>query len=109
MVKSSQNEETAVKKQPNKKSLASKASLSETTALDSALREQIARKAYELYENRGWVHGLDTEDWLEAERLVLAETKAGTKTETVAKAKTPLRERTIATKSGSVLDRPRSA
>jgi hypothetical protein len=109
MVKSSQNEKTGVKKQPNKKSLASKAPLSETTALDSALREQIAQKAYDLYEKRGGAHGLDTEDWLEAERLVLAETKAAAKTDVVTKAKTPGRERIMATKSGSVLDRPRSA
>jgi hypothetical protein len=106
MVRSSQKKESAVKKQPNKKSLASKAPLSETTAMDSALRDQIAQKAYELYETRGWSHGLDTEDWLEAERLVLAETKATAKTAAVTKAKTPGREKTIAARSGSVLDRP---
>jgi hypothetical protein len=107
--KSSQREETAMKKQSNKKNDASKSSLSETGAPDWALREQIERKAYELYEKRGWVHGLDTEDWVEAERLVLGETKTEAKTEPVAKAKPPLRGKTVATKSGSVLDRPRSA
>ena len=98
-----------MKKQSNKKSDASKSSPSETGAPDWALRERIARKAYELYEKRGWGHGLDTEDWLEAERLVLAETKAAAKTDAVTKAKPQGRERTIATQSGSVLDRPRSA
>jgi hypothetical protein len=98
-----------MKKQSNKKSDLPKSGMAEATAMESVLRERIGQKAYELYEKRGWVHGLDASDWLEAERLVLAEIKAGTKTETVAKAKTPLRERTVATKSGSVLDRPRSA
>lgn len=97
-----------MKKQSNKKNDATKSSLGGTSAPDWVLREKIERKAYELYEKRGWVHGLDTEDWVEAERLVLGETKTEAKTETVAKVKTPLRERTIATKSGSVLDRPRS-
>jgi len=41
-----------------------------------ALQEQIAAKAYELYEKRGRSHGRDFEDWLEAERLVLAELKS---------------------------------
>jgi len=40
------------------------------------LHERIARKAYELYEQRGWQHGHDVENWLEAERLILAEMKA---------------------------------
>ena len=101
-------EEDAMKKPSNKKSDPSKSSLTEATASDSALRERITRKAYELYEKRGWDHGLDTEDWLEAERLVLSETKTGTKTDAITKAKKPGSERNIATKSGSVLDRPRS-
>jgi hypothetical protein len=41
-----------------------------------ALNERIARKAYELYEQRGWQHGHDLDDWLEAERMILAEMKA---------------------------------
>jgi hypothetical protein len=107
--RSFQKEEDVMKKPSNKRTDSSKSSLSGTTIPDSALRERIELKAYELYENRGWVHGLDSEDWLEAERLVLAETKAAAKTDAVTKAKTPGRERTIASKSGSVLDRPRSA
>jgi hypothetical protein len=102
-------EETAMKKQSIKKSDATQSSPSETGAPNWSLREQIALKAYELYERRDWAHGLDTDDWLEAERLVLAETKAAAKTAAVTKAKTPGREKTIATKPGSALDRPRSA
>lgn len=35
-------------------------------------REEIARVAYELFERRGRVDGFDQQDWLEAERIVLA-------------------------------------
>jgi hypothetical protein len=31
-------------------------------------REEIARRAYELYLARGEVHGYDRDDWLQAER-----------------------------------------
>lgn len=43
------------------------------------LRERITKKAYERYLDRGQLDGYDLEDWLEAERLVLAElgTEAG--------------------------------
>ena len=40
---------------------------------DPELQRRIARKAYELYEQRGRKHGHDREDWLEAERLILSE------------------------------------
>lgn len=80
--KSSKKEEAAMKKQSNKKSNSTRSGLFETGAPESTPRERIARKAYELYEKRGWVHGLDTEDWFEAERVVMAETNAETRTET---------------------------
>ena len=32
---------------------------------------RVAIKAYELFERRGFSHGHDMEDWLQAERLVL--------------------------------------
>jgi len=35
-------------------------------------REDIARRAYELYLRRGGTHGYDIEDWLEAERELTA-------------------------------------
>jgi len=100
-----------------KKSNLSKSIRSETAVQDSAFRERIERKAYELYEKRGSSHGLDTEDWLEAERLVLAEIQkenkampqAVSKTETEPKAKTPLRGKAVPSKPGSVSGRPGSA
>lgn len=36
-------------------------------------RAQIARRAHELYEHRGWAHGFDLYDWLEAERQIIGE------------------------------------
>lgn len=36
------------------------------------LQEEIAKVAYELYLRRGCTHGHDLDDWLEAERIVLA-------------------------------------
>ncbi len=40
---------------------------------DEELYERVARKAYELYQQRGEVHGHDLDDWLTAERLVREE------------------------------------
>lgn len=37
-----------------------------------ALGAKIARRAYELHERRGKVHGHDLEDWLEAERQIFS-------------------------------------
>ncbi len=37
---------------------------------DTALRQEIARVAYELFERRGGAHGHDQQDWFEAEQLV---------------------------------------
>ena len=45
----------------------------ESTLGDEVLRQRIAEKAYELYQQRGELHGRDLDDWLEAERLVLSE------------------------------------
>jgi len=97
-----------MKIRPGKKRLETKGKRSEMAAMDSDLRERIALKAYELYEQRGWSHGLDTEDWLEAERLVLIETKVASKSKTVSKPKTPRRQGTVAIKPASNLDRTRS-
>jgi hypothetical protein len=38
---------------------------------DSALYDEIARVAYSIYEKRGYRHGSDLQDWVEAERLVM--------------------------------------
>jgi hypothetical protein len=40
-------------------------------------RDQIAKKAYERYLNRGRVDGHDLDDWLEAEQQVVVESGAG--------------------------------
>jgi len=100
-------------KKANPMSGASKSIISEAAALNPELRERIAQKAFELYEKRGSAHGLDVQDWLEAERWVLAEIKSGTKAqkaqsiaETGSKVKTPIRERSVAPKPGSALGRP---
>jgi hypothetical protein len=53
------------------------------------LYEEIAKVAYELYEKNGYIDGRDLDNWLEAERVVMArlaeeqkksEKKTGTKT-----------------------------
>ena len=46
---------------------------------DEALRQRIAEKAYELYQRRGFTHGCDLDDWLEAERQVLSESQGSPK------------------------------
>lgn len=51
------------------------ASSSIQSPLKENMDEKIRQKAYELYLNRGASHGQDFNDWLEAERLVLAEQK----------------------------------
>ena len=43
---------------------------------DRRLHELIANRAYELYEKRGCLEGYDCEDWLEAERQILAEVES---------------------------------
>lgn len=37
-----------------------------------AFNEEVARVAYELYEKRGKGHGCHVDDWLEAEKIVMA-------------------------------------
>ena len=39
-------------------------------AIRGALHPDIAKRAFELYEGRGRIHGKDQEDWLEAERQI---------------------------------------
>jgi hypothetical protein len=42
---------------------------------DDDIREKVALRAYEIYEDRGGQHGRDIDDWLQAEDEVLAETE----------------------------------
>jgi len=48
-------------------------SLPPLTVSDEDLYERVARKAYELYQQRGEEPGHNLEDWLTAERLVKEE------------------------------------
>ena len=45
----------------------------ESSESEQELRERIEQNAYDLYQKRGELHGFDIDDWLEAERLVLAQ------------------------------------
>jgi hypothetical protein len=38
--------------------------------MDKNMRDEITRIAYGLYEKRGYAHGNDISDWLEAEKIV---------------------------------------
>ena len=42
-----------------------------------ALQDEIARRAYELYEARGYVDGFDVDDWLQAEQDIVESKPAG--------------------------------
>jgi DUF2934 family protein len=50
-----------------------------TAVTDDRIRARIAEQAYYLYEKRGRIPGHEAEDWLQAERMVLAELSAPTK------------------------------
>ena len=43
---------------------------------DQDFQDRVARKAYELFEDRGQAPGDDVEDWLVAERLVKRESSS---------------------------------
>ena len=43
---------------------------------DQDLQDRVARKAYELFEDRGRTPGDDVEDWLAAERLIKSQTNS---------------------------------
>lgn len=45
--------------------------------LTDDIRARIALKAYELYEQRGREDGRELDDWLQAERIVMAELRRG--------------------------------
>ncbi len=44
------------------------------------VHDEIAQVAYELFEKRGWVHGHELQDWLDAERIVAARSAKDTET-----------------------------
>ncbi len=52
----------------SKRRTAAKRNLESSGASVLSAQEQIARRAYEMFLNRGGDHGHDLEDWLKAER-----------------------------------------
>jgi hypothetical protein len=61
-----QNQSTA--NTPNKSNPHPSHSHGESNVMRGPGREEVARRAYELYLARGAGHGRDVEDWLQAER-----------------------------------------
>jgi len=45
--------------------------LMQSVSFPDDLQEKIARRAYQLYEEGGWVNGHDMDHWLKAEREIL--------------------------------------
>ncbi len=45
-------------------------------AAPAPIQERVARRAYELFERRGYEPGRDMDDWLEAERQIRDEDRA---------------------------------
>ncbi len=60
---------TKINDPPNKKPT------SPATESHPNLEEEIRRRAYELYEARGWEDGHDLDDWLQAEAEVVGTTE----------------------------------
>jgi len=60
-----------IRKKPSKRSLL--AASPQSIELPDGMRERILRKAYELWEERGYRDGQDLEDWLDAEVIVMEE------------------------------------
>ncbi len=80
------------------------------------IQEEIAKVAYELYEKRGKAHGCHVDDWLAAEKIVMArharKEDAGIKLSKSGKsslaARSPKAERTRATTKSSARKRTSS-
>jgi hypothetical protein len=64
---------TKTSRGPNPSSRPRVVSREKSVELTDELRERIALKAYELYEQRGHEGGRDMDDWLEAERIIMTE------------------------------------
>ncbi len=47
--------------------------------MEKKIYDEITIVAYDLYEKSGRAHGQDVQNWLEAERIVLARHEKGTK------------------------------
>ena len=67
---------TSAVKSPIKKKPSTRSSLAaspQAIELPDGMRERISKKAYELWEERGYRDGQDLEDWLDAEVIVMEE------------------------------------
>jgi len=60
-----------IRKKPSKRSPL--AASPQAIELPDGMRERISRKAYELWQDRGYRDGQDFEDWLDAEAIVMEE------------------------------------
>lgn len=60
-----------IKKKPSTRSPL--AASPQAIELPDGMRERISKKAYELWEERGYRDGQDLEDWLDAEVIVMEE------------------------------------
>lgn len=60
-----------VKKKPSMRS--SLAASRQSIELPDGMRERISKKAFELWQERGYRDGYDFEDWLDAETMVMEE------------------------------------
>ena len=49
----------------------------QSRAMEPAILDQIRRRAYELFEERGRLEGFDQEDWVRAEAEILAKFQRG--------------------------------
>jgi len=67
---------TSAVKSPIKKKRSMRSPLAsspQAIELPDGMRERISRKAYELWQERGYRDGQDFEDWLDAEAIVMEE------------------------------------
>jgi hypothetical protein len=62
--------------------------------MEKNINDEIAKVAHELYEKGGRVYGRDVQNWLEAEKIVLARHEKGAKKEK------PIKSSTATTKKG---------
>jgi len=60
-----------VRKKPSMRSPL--AALPQAIELPAGMRERISKKAFELWQDRGYRDGHDLEDWLDAEAIVMEE------------------------------------
>jgi hypothetical protein len=61
----------ASKKKAAKKPAARKTGRARKSAIDlKTFLDEIRKRAYQIFQERGWVHGSDLDDWLKAEKEI---------------------------------------